>query len=485
MNNDAAVLFSRTADRAQGSVAQVNSMILGLLATRGWRVRRVAPDVPASSQEALLPLRLAAAFAVDAGAGRADLAIYDDGGLALRAPGRRWARRTLVLYHGLAYGSGAWMANDEIDLHCANSPYLASVLRAMFAFPDWRNRCCLDPRAVNAVSDVSLPLPCMLDPGQRVGFTQGGELPGVVQQLLDGGAVVGHALQPRKQDLMATVSIMYWLNHIAREHGTKPVRLVLSSASLDPAQRQRIDAMLAPSGFRCDDFFVLVGQLKQDALYHLMGSSRFCLAYNRFPEPFGFYPLESVHFGCPVYTNGIGNNRHLLPPEHGIHVQESFEMADTTVDAAAYRPVAARIHADLSRRDEVAFHCSKGRALIRDRWSYGAFERSFARILEQAEVAAAAESSFDELEVSWSPFVRAFDSETGRCLNDYGNVTLGPGAADAATRLVGSRCSSLDAAVMQSLEEAHGLFRCGILGLVPSGMPAPLAPFSQATANHL
>lgn len=151
MKNDVAVLFSRTADQAQGSVAQVNSTILELLARRGWRVRRFAPEGPASTREALLPLRLAAACAADAGAGRADLAIYDDGGLALRAPSQRWARRTLVLYHGLAYGSGAWMANDAIDLHCANSPYLASVLRSMFAFPDWRSRTCLDSRAMNAV----------------------------------------------------------------------------------------------------------------------------------------------------------------------------------------------------------------------------------------------------------------------------------------------------------------------------------------------
>lgn len=291
---------------------------------------------------------------------------------------------------------------------------------------------------------------------------------------------MGHALQPRKQDLIATVSIMYWLNHMAREHGTKPVRLVLSSSSLDSAQRLRIDAMLAPSGFRCDDFFVLVGQLKQDALYRLMGSSRFCLAYNQFPEPFGFYPLESVHFGCPVYTNGIGNNRYLLPPGHGIHVQESLEMAATTVDAAAYRAVAARIHADFSKRDEVAFHCSRGRELIRNRWSLEAFERSFAAILEQAGRAAATESPFDELEVSWSPFDRAFDSKTGRCLNDYGNVTLGAEAAQAAGRLIGAPCSSLDAGAMQALEEAHGLFRRGILSLFPSGMLPLPGPQVQA-----
>jgi hypothetical protein len=37
------------------------------------------------------------------------------------------------------------------------------------------------------------------------------------------GAVLGHAVQPRKQDLLATASILYWLNQAAREHGSGPI----------------------------------------------------------------------------------------------------------------------------------------------------------------------------------------------------------------------------------------------------------------------
>jgi hypothetical protein len=62
---------------------------------------------------------------------------------------------------------------------------------------------------------------------------------------------------------------------------------VISSALLEGAQRQQLDATLTPAGYRCGDLFVPVPPLRQEALFRLMRRSRFCLASNRFPEPFG------------------------------------------------------------------------------------------------------------------------------------------------------------------------------------------------------
>ena len=90
-------------------------------------------------------------------------------------------------------------------------------------------------------------------------------------------------------------------------------------------------------GFRLRDMAGANRITLRDILSHQVG-----LAYNTFPEPFGFYVLESVHNGTPVYTNGAGNNRFLLPPGHGIVVQETGEMAGTFENPpapAAYRPL--------------------------------------------------------------------------------------------------------------------------------------------------
>jgi hypothetical protein len=178
------------------------------------------------------------------------------------------------------------MGNPDIDLHCANSLCRARVIRSMLAFPNWLGRRCLDPRAFSAVmTDIPLPLPCLLDDKAGAGqFAMGADLPPAVARLLDSGAVLGHAVQPRKQDLLATASILYWLNQAAREHGSGPIKLVISSASLEGPQRQQLDATLAPAGYRCDDLFVPVPPLRQEALFRLMRRSRFCLAYNRSPS---------------------------------------------------------------------------------------------------------------------------------------------------------------------------------------------------------
>ncbi len=422
----------------------------------------------------MIPLALASAYASASHAIPADFALHDDAGVLLRTPSRRWARRNLVLYHGLAYGAGAWMGNPDIDLHCANSPYLARVIRSMLAFPNWSERRCLDPRVFSAVTDIALPLPCLLDDRaeQDPVFAAGSDLPPAVARLLDSGAVLGHAVQPRKQDLLATASILYWLNQAAREHGSGPVKLAISSASLEGAQRQQLDATLAPAGYRCDDLFVPVPPLRQEALFRLMRRSRFCLAYNRFPEPFGFYVLESVFHGCPVYTNGIGNNRFLLPPKHGIVVDETLAMTGAMVDAQVYRHVAARIYEDLGDPVGTRGDCARGAEFMRPRWSRAAFGRSLESALALADSASDKAHPFEELVVSLSPLVRHFDPSTGRCLNDYADTVLKADEVAAIAQTLGQRCADLDPGEMHGLEERHGFFRRGLLTLVPPDQAA-------------
>lgn len=468
MNGSISLLLSRSEVTAQGSVAYVNGMIAALLREKGWAVRSFRVPSHPLAAEAMLPLGLASTNARELTHGTADIALYDDAGAALRTPSRRWAKRNIVLYHGLAYGAGAWMTNPDVDLHCANSPYLARVLRALHAFPDWRGRRCLDPRAFDAVTDIALPVPCVDFPQGHAAFSEGADMPIQVGRLLQQGTIVGHALQSRKHDVMATLSIVYWLNEIARQHGEAPIKLLMSASALDPGRRRAIDAMLAPAGRRCDDYFVPVPQLQQGALFEIMRACRFGLAYNAFPEPFGFHVLESVFHGSPVYTNGIGNNRYLLPPDHGIVVDETPQMAGEVVDADAYRHVARRIHADLQQPATIQANCARGAKYIRDTWSKAAFARSLEAAFACAERSAATPVPFDELVVAMSPFVRRLDAVSGLCLNDYANTVLDAEQIAAVSAVLGRSCSELDGERMRALEERHGLFRRGILTLVPA-----------------
>lgn len=119
----------------------------------------------------------------------------------MRSPERGWARHNVVLYHGLAYGTGAWMANPAVDLHLANSPYLARVLQSLFAFPNWRQRRVLNPRGLMRTKSIRLPLPSVECRDGHPGFAHGVDLPPALLRELDSGATVwGHALQPGKQD---------------------------------------------------------------------------------------------------------------------------------------------------------------------------------------------------------------------------------------------------------------------------------------------
>lgn len=457
-----------------GSVGYVNDAVRPLLEARGWTVEAFQPP-PAGggSEEAMLPFALAAEYACCARGARPDVALYDGAGTLVLPPGKAQADRNVVLYHGLAYGTGNWLTRPDIDLHLGNSPYLADVLRALFAYPDWRRRRLLNAAAFPVVRDVRLPVPCVEAPDGHPGFAQGQDLPPELLRLADGRAVLGHALQPDKQDMVATLSILYWLNLLAREAGTPRVLLLISDVSLTPERQAALDMLLDGTGFRCTDFLVPLPHLNQRALVRLVRACRFGLAYNRFPEPFGFYLLESVHQGCPVYTNGAGNNRHLLPPEHGIHVLETAGMAPMPgrgPDLAAYRAVAERIAADLARPDEVRRQCAQGAALIDATWSREAFGADLAQALDATQAAAAGDVDFDALEVAPSPLVRRLDLATGISFNDYATGVLSPAECAVLRDLLGRRAGHLSGDEMERLEQEHRFFARGLLAL---RAPAP------------
>ncbi len=468
MTDTVSLFLSRTGGPPfLGSVGYVNDAIRPLLEARGKRVDSFQPPLAGgNTEEAMLPFALATEYARHAGRPRADIALYDGAGTLVLPPDRVHAARNVVLYHGLVYGTGSWLTNPAIDLHLGNSPYQADVLRALFAIPDWTRRRVLNPAGLVATRAVRLPVPCVEAPDGHPGFAQGSDLPAAVLQLAD-KAVLGHALQHDKQDLVATVAILYWLNLRAREGGTPRVMLLISDASLTHERCAALDGMLAGTGFLCTDLLVPLPHLTQRAVVQVMRTCRFGLAYNRFPEPFGFYPLESVYQGCPVYTNGVGNNRHLLPPEHGIQVLESAGMAPVPrqgPDLRAYRAVAERIAQDLAAPDATRRACARGRETIAATWSMENFGADLAQALASLDQAAPV-PAFDALEIATSPLVRSLDLDTGTCFNDYANTVLDAAECVLLRDLIGRAVHGLQGEEMAQIEHRHRFFARGLLAL--------------------
>ncbi|NPC76214.1 hypothetical protein HPP05_41480 [Corallococcus exiguus] len=357
----------------------------------------------------------------------ADLAIYCDMGLGIRAPNRELARRTFVFFHGLHGHPATWLGNPLIDLYGALSPYMHDTIASLLLTPDWSGRRCLDPRGAANVSTMVPTLPCLEAPDGE-GRLPGVELPRTVQEALDRGEVLGHAIQPGKADWQAVCSILLGLRAQAREHGHPPVRLVVAAQDFAmlqhvlrfgfPFQAHALAQALQAADATLEDLLLPVPHLSQPALFRLVREARFGLSYNVTPEPFGMYVLESVLNGCPVYTNGAGNNRHALPPGHGIQVHETEAMAAGAPDA--YASLAARIFQDVLAPAPLREACQRGSALIRRTFTRAAFSSSFRACLSRLKSdAARPDWAFEDLVVRLSPTVRRLDAASGRFRSDY------------------------------------------------------------------
>lgn len=425
-----------------------------------YRQRPVPPDVliPLASAERLRRLRTAPAV---------DLAVYCDLGLGICPPSRELARRTLVLYHGLAGSPATWLGSPVIDRHCVLSGYMEQVLTSLLALPDWSRRQCVEPRAFHRVVRLTPCLPCVEAPEGHPRL-QGGELPEHLLRALEGEDVVGHALQPGKPDWQAVTAILLNLNALAQEHGqqrrfrlavtAEDYHQVAQSFARGAPEAELARELLGGMGLGLEDVLIPVEHLGQAALFKLLRRARFGLAYNVFPEPFGFYVLESVFHGCPVYTNGIGNNRHLLPPGHGLNVQESVGMAFG--DMGAYAEVAARLFADLQAPEAQRAACLRGREHLLRTYTRAAFSRSVEDCLEQLERPEPQPPAFEELEVRLGPLVRGMDEE-GHVASDFEPLVLEPEELRLLGEVQGRKAGELHG----EQELLQGLFSKGVLAL--------------------
>ncbi|MCY1022992.1 glycosyltransferase [Pyxidicoccus sp. MSG2] len=425
----------------------------------------------------LMPVATAARAVQLQGRPPADLAVYCDQGLWIRPPGPAVAKQSMVVFHGLIGGQNLWLDNPAVNQYCAYSRYMREALVSLLTMPDVRQRKCLDPQGFYKVSDFAAGLPCVADikGDDRM---LGSELPEQIVRSAEAGDVLGHALQPRKPDWYAVLNILVHLNLQSREAGGPRYRLVVDAedfALIDysfghgfPMDMTGPRSLLDALGMTVGDLLIPVRFLSQPALFQFFKLAKFGLSYNVYPEPFGFYPLESVFYGCPVYTNGIGNNRFNMPPGHGVRVIESVDMAFG--DPSAFQEVARAIIEGVRSPEGVTRDCARGREYILRHWSREDFSRTWRACLARLEAPLPVAEPFESLRVLRSPIVRQVEEETGRVVSDFERLTLEPREVGMMREALGQPMGE----VLRGLDEAstdllQGLFSRGVLTLRPQG----------------
>jgi hypothetical protein len=247
--------------------------------------------------------------------------------------------------------------------------------------------------------------------------------------LLADQVYLGHALRSRKFDCFAMLSIIHHLNQLADARSSK--RFLLLVPALDfPALQAALREMPIPAD--TIESFLPVGHLDNRSVVSVMRLAKFSLCYDTFVEAFGFYPVESVYCGCPVFTNGSGNLRHLLPADAGIEVSEDLRMYFGPVDARirAYRRVAERVFHVVTEGGGPAL-CRRGARYIDQHYSRAAFAQQIGRMVravhELRRTRAIRKPPADAARVACvSPYLRIADWRRGRFVTDLGQVEVAP-----------------------------------------------------------
>ena len=459
-----------------GSMGIMGHYFHRILGELGYDVEcSIVPDQPAALQ--MIPIPAAASTASMRSLRREEIRIFFDRCLSQVLPVQARGVKNVVFFHGLRYAPSVFLKSEAIAGFCTNSDYLKRVLLGLLRFPD------LDPdtgfRSVrqlafrgNVIVDaVPLVLPATEFPDGYPSY--GEDLPGWLEEELERDQWLGHALRPRKLIAGATAAIVHLLNQEPlRSRLGRPVRLLVSD--IDHA-RVVAAGRRWPGGDEVASHVMPVPWIHNQALTTLMKRSHFGLLHDWFPEPFGLYPLESVFQGNPIYTNGAGNLRHLLPPEHGIRVMEPTVPAGATGDPAGdpagdpldrYAAIAAAIADGLVSGRE-AGQCARGRDFIGQHYTADIFRRGLGSVLERIEQGTEA-PPFDPatLVVELSPMVREIHREAGVVYSDVGDLRLPHRQIDLMVRIAGTPLhQALGELAASELTDLRSLLAAGAISL--------------------
>ena len=346
------------------------------------------------------------------------IALYCDKGLFMQIPERGRRCKNVLYFHGLLYNANIWMNYKLFDLYCTNSLYTKNVITSLFSSLLRVNRS-QNYNIYDKVFEIAPPLSIIEDPDGDDSF--GTNLNDDVITALKDDNIYGHCLHGEKADIVSVYWIMYYLNKFAEEQwSNKRYRLFIFFRDFMKLKRlQEIIEIKLP----IEKYFIPLPFLKNSELVKLMKSSRFCLCYNYEPESFGIYPLESIYNNCPVYTNGIGNYRYLLPERSGLYRYENEAMVFGK--SSEYRYIAELIHNNNNNFQSILDDCKKGREYIQKNYGVKNFKTKFINMLDVLEKTKRNEDGEPyDLFFCLSPFVRSWNEKTGRIISDIGNHEL-------------------------------------------------------------
>ncbi len=451
---------SETGIPYRGGLAFGNTCLQRSLEQSGFSTRVFVTETRSERKQSI-PLEQAALRASVRAAKTAALRVFSDNALASIRPNRADGGKNVIFFRGLKYNAGAFLETSAIDGCCANSEYLKSVLLSILLYPCGKG---LAPEIDGEVVVGSVPptASCTEHPS---GFpTDEPSHRRELRALLAGGRKTwfGHAIRPGKANAFASLAILAHLRNAVRARGRGDVKLFVYENDYG---RFRRAALELPTRLDVDDVIVPVPFLSNEDLYWLMRRCRFSLCYDDYPEPFGVYPLDAVFNGTPVYTNGAGNLRYLLPAGHGIRTHETADMWIGPADRrfAAFKPVASAIFGEMA--EEISGSKLRlWRRAIQKRYSFGSFHAALTRLIEHTRrPRALPRLKLSTLRLNLGPLVRSWSQRDGRVVSDYTHLTLSGTQNRALAAALGCSIAALRAQPSPVRETLAYLFRVGVV----------------------
>jgi hypothetical protein len=414
--------------------------------------------------QAALPLESVEFAADQARQSHRALRIYCTRPLDLIAPDESWVGKNVVFFHGFGFNASTYLQNRSIDLYCANSAYAMRVLTSFLMYPTELAPPAFVRLGPSLVGQVSLAAPCLEYPH---GYPSSGS-PYSPSWLNGHGkhCLMGHALRPGKANPETSLLILDAMNAVGQKLTPSiGFKLFVSETDLD---RFRIAAATVSLRNRMERLVVPLPRLSNRALIELMGHCAFSLCFDERVESFGLYALESVFAGVPVYTNGAGNLRFLLPSRCGIqvHDDERLQFGDGRTRARALSVIAtAIVHDIVSGSGSKA--CSDGRRFIREHYNYEAFRNSLEQVLAGLNSPRKVPRlALESLEVQLGPLVRRWNPQNGRVISDYVSTQLPLRENTLVKKILSLPASQIQKIFSQRDQDTIlDLFRLGILSM--------------------
>jgi hypothetical protein len=236
--------------------------------------------------------------------------------------------------------------------------------------------------------------------------------------------LLGHSMRFGKHDIHYTLELMERLNRLAIVNGYKGARLFIPRRSLSNFKSTLNDFRMDPD---IEKTLFAVDHLSNVAMREIMSQCHFSLCYDTTIEAFGFYPLESIFEGCPVYSNGVGNLRHLLPANHGLKIADhlSAYFGSKKEQQLAFTHIANSIFKSIisgeGKRD-----CIAGKRYIEKNYGFKRFTTNLGRILTAANDVPKKKLKDEGVtrtaSVAHSPYVKLFDSRKRQYVTDFGPI---------------------------------------------------------------